>query len=293
VKASILFISAAVISITIQPAYTQQATAPSVSAATAPTNAAAATAAAAAVPGAATASPSAAAAAAVPAGATTATAGEVQQLQQLQQRFPQPPSQAQGAPLFLQQFETDPDDEGEIASFQPKGQTYTPSSPFFQNLGTNGRTCFTCHQPQNAWGLSKDSATARFAANPNEPLFRLIDGATCPSDDVSTPAGARQAYSLLTNKGLIRISLPMQASMQFQIRRVVQDAFGNCNTNPTTGLTGAQSGFLSFYRRPLPSANLGYLSNIMWDTREPTLGHQPWMPPSAMPKALNRQAAYS
>jgi hypothetical protein len=66
----------------------------------------------------------------------------------------------------------------------------------------------------------------------------------------------------------------MQASMQFQIRRVVQDAFGNCNTNPTTGLTGAQSGFLSFYRRPLPSANLGYLSNIMWDTREPTLAHQ-------------------
>jgi len=65
----------------------------------------------------------------------------------------------------------------------------------------------------------------------------------------------------------------MLASMQFQIA-AVQDAYGNCNSNPVTGLTGAQSGFLSFYRRPLPSANLGFLSAIMWDTREPMLTHQ-------------------
>jgi cytochrome c peroxidase len=202
-----------------------------------------------------------------------ATAGEVQQLQQLGQRFPQPPLQAQGTPPFLPQFETDPDDHGEIATYQPNGQTVTASSPFFRDLGTNGRTCFTCHQPENGWGLSVDAAAQRFAANPNDPLFRLVDGATCPSDDVSTPAAAQQAYSLLTGKGLIRISLPMQASMQFQIVNV-QDAFGNCNTNSSTGLTGPQRGFLSFYRRPLPSANLGYLSAIMWDGREPTLAHQ-------------------
>jgi hypothetical protein len=29
---------------------------------------------------------------------------------------------------------------------------------------------------------------------PNEPLFRLIDGANCPSDDVSTPKAKRKAY---------------------------------------------------------------------------------------------------
>src|SRR5579863_1319345 len=28
------------------------------------------------------------------------------------------------------------------------------SGPFFQSLGTNGRTCGTCHQPNNAFGLS-------------------------------------------------------------------------------------------------------------------------------------------
>jgi len=31
---------------------------------------------------------------------------------------------------------------------------------------------------------------------------------------------------------------------------------------------------VSFYRRPLPSANLNFLTTIMWDGREPNLFHQ-------------------
>ena len=212
--------------------------------------------------------------AAAPAGGAAATAAEIQQLQALGQRFPQPPAQAEASPQAIPQLETAPDDHGTIASFQPYGPTISNSNAFFRSLGnTNGRACFTCHQGEYGWGLSVNAAAQRFAANPNDPLFRLVDGATCPSDDVSTPAAAEQAYSLLTGKGLIRINLPMQASMQFQIQSV-QDAFGDCNTNPSTGLIGQKSGFVSVYRRPLPSANLGFLSGIMWDTREPTLTHQ-------------------
>jgi cytochrome c peroxidase len=89
---------------------------------------------------------------------------------------------------------------------------------------------------------------------------------------VSTPDAQDKAYSLLTSKGLIRIALPVPSSAQFQIVDV-QDAYGGCNMNPTTGLTGPQP-VASFYRRPLPSANLGFLSTIMWDGREPDLFHQ-------------------
>jgi cytochrome c peroxidase len=198
-----------------------------------------------------------------------ATAGEVTHLQKMGQLFPQPPAAAQATPPFLPQYQTDSDDEGSIGTYQPNGRTVIPSSPFFRNLGTNGRTCFTCHQPQNGWGLSADSAQQRFAADSTDPLFRLVDGATCPSDDVSSPGAMTASYSLLLNKGLIRIGLPMQAAMQFQIVDV-QDPYG-CNTNPATGL---KSGFLSFYRRPLPSTNLNFLSAIMWDGREPDLFHQ-------------------
>jgi len=73
-------------------------------------------------------------------------------------------------------------------------------------------------------------------------------------------------------RGLIRIGLPMQATMEFQILDV-NDPY-RCSTNPITGLTDSKSGIVSFYRRPLPSANLGFLSTIMWDGREPDPFHQ-------------------
>ncbi|MEO6748141.1 MAG: hypothetical protein ABI294_00965, partial [Casimicrobiaceae bacterium] len=52
-----------------------------------------------------------------------------------------------------------------------------------------------------------------------------------------------------------------------------------CNTHPLTGLThfgsnGPTTGIVSVYRRPLPSTNLGFLTTVMWDGREPTLTQQ-------------------
>src|SRR5262245_18416569 len=53
----------------------------------------------------------------------------------------------------------------------------------------------------------------------------------------------------------------------------VEDPYA-CNTKPATGLTGSTTGLASVYRRALPSANLGFLSTIMWDGREPDLFSQ-------------------
>jgi cytochrome c peroxidase len=53
----------------------------------------------------------------------------------------------------------------------------------------------------------------------------------------------------------------------------VDDPYG-CTTNPAIGLTSPTSGIVSMYRRPLPSTNLGFLTTIMWDGREPSLAHQ-------------------
>ena len=41
-----------------------------------------------------------------------------------------------------------------------------------------------------------------------------------------------------------------------------------------TGLTSPTTGIVSVYRRPLPSTNLGFLSTIMADGREPDLKSQ-------------------
>ena len=194
---------------------------------------------------------------------------------QAMRRFKDRDHGVQPTPNVIPKFEIDGDTIGAIATFQPAGQTFTSNNAFFQNLGTNDRTCFTCHQPANGWTVSAASVADRFAESGGaDPIFRVVDGATCPTADVSTPSAKRQAYKLLTDKGLIRIGLPMPdpSILQFAVTSV-NDPY-QCTTNPATGLTSETAGIVSIYRRPLPATNLGFLSTIMWDGREPTLTSQ-------------------
>src|SRR5215469_6461005 len=158
-------------------------------------------------------------------------ASAIAHAQKMRRLFPDVGGDTQKTPAIIPQFELKPDPTGAIATFQPNGLTITAKNAFFQDLGTNGRKCFTCHQPGDGWSLSAQHAQERFDADPNEPLFRLVDGATCPSDDVSTYRAKRKAYILLLAKGLIRIGLPIPPSgLEFQISDV-NDPYG-CNHEP-------------------------------------------------------------
>jgi cytochrome c peroxidase len=180
---------------------------------------------------------------------------------------------AQPTPPIIPKLAVDGDPSGHIATFQPGVATITANNAFFQNLGTNDRTCFTCHQGQTGWTVSAADVGVRFEESAGtDPIFRLVDGATCPTDDVSTLSAKRQAYKLLLEKGLIRIGLQLPPAAEFSVASVA-DPYG-CTTNPATGLTSPTTGFMSMYRRPLPSTNLGFLTTIMWDGREPSLAQQ-------------------
>jgi hypothetical protein len=50
-------------------------------------------------------------------------------------------------PPVVPQNESDDDPSGKNGSYQPDGGTPTASNAFFEQLGTNGRSCVTCHQP--------------------------------------------------------------------------------------------------------------------------------------------------
>ena len=192
---------------------------------------------------------------------------------QAMRKFPDPAKGNQAAPDILPQLGIYVDPSGEIATEQSHGVTSTKNNPFFQSLGTNGRACFTCHQPETGWTVSAASVQARFLASAGtDPIFRLVDGATCPSDDVSSLPAKLDAYQLLLARGVIRIGLLIPAGAEFTVT-VLSDPYG-CNTNPDTGLTSASSGTVSVYRRPLPATNLGFLTAIMWDGREPSLTSQ-------------------
>jgi len=155
---------------------------------------------------------------------------------------------------------------GVLETYNVNNKPIDLTGAFFQSLGTNGRSCFSCHRPAQGWTISPDELKLRFLlTNGLDPIFRPVDGSNCDSNiDTSTVQGRRQAYSLLLNRGLIRIALALPASAQFEVLSV-SNPYG-CSSTAT----------LSMYRRPLPTTNLRYLSAVMWDGREsaPQMGTQ-------------------
>ena len=157
---------------------------------------------------------------------------------------------------------TSPNGSGTLSTYSTTGPIDV-TTPFFQNLGTNGRTCNSCHVSSTAWTISPVEVQTRFnSTNGTDPIFRTVDGSNCPSADVSTLAARRTAYSLLLSKGLIRISLPVPPTADFQITDI-QDPYSCPQTTPTQP---------ALYRRPLPSTNIPYLTTVMWDGRESPKG---------------------
>jgi len=151
-------------------------------------------------------------------------------------------------------------------------QTSTPtgridkSNPFFQSLGSNGRSCSSCHQQQDGWTISAAEVQRRFAATRGtDPIFRLVDGANSPLADVSTLAARETAYSMLLNHGVLRIGMPMPAHAEFTLT-AVDDPYHYASARE-----------LSLFRRPLPATNLIWDTAVMWDGRETFAPFQPPM----------------
>src|SRR5262245_50218182 len=131
---------------------------------------------------------------------------------------------------------------------------------FFLDLGSNGRRCVTCHQPDNNMSVSASGIQARFVATDGmDPIFRPNDGSNSPLADVSTLDARRAAYSMLLSKGLIRVGLTIPADAEFDLL-AVDDPYGYAGRNANREL--------SLFRRPLPATNLSFLSTVMWDGRE-------------------------
>lgn len=131
------------------------------------------------------------------------------------------------------------------------------ANPFFKSLGSNGRSCSTCHPASDGWTVTPAHIQERFdSTQGTDPIFRLVDGANSPHADVSMLGTRRQAYSMLLSKGLIRVGMPVPENAEFTLE-AVDDPYGYA--------TAAE---LSLFRRVLPSTNLNFLSTVMWDGRE-------------------------
>lgn len=150
------------------------------------------------------------------------------------------------------------DPTGRVRTFSTSGEAEM-NNAFFQSLGTNGRSCASCHQASDAWTVTPEHIRVRFDASRGlDPIFRTNDGANCPSADVSTLKARRKSYSMLLTKGLIRVSIGVPAGAEFSVTGI--DDPNNCAETTPAGL--------ALFRRPLPATNLPFLSTVMWDGRE-------------------------
>ena len=164
---------------------------------------------------------------------------------------------ADNANRMVPPFQIFQDLDGAFATLNLSGPTDMSINPFFQDMGSNGRRCVTCHQPSDAWSVTPPHIQARFAATSGmDPIFRPVDGANCPMADVSTLEERRQAYSLLLSRGLIRVGIAVPTNADYQVVGVYSQ-YG-CNATD----------IISMYRRPLPTTNLPFLSAVMFDGRE-------------------------
>jgi hypothetical protein len=185
-------------------------------------------------------------------------------------------------PAVIPQNLLTPDHAGLLASHQVDGPFTTAGNGFFTELGTNGRTCFTCHQPQAGWAMNPSSARAIFyATRGRDPLFAPVDGTNCDVEPHNSLRARAIASSQLLTKGNIRIALGVPPGAEFQVR-VLRDPYG-CARETVDG-----ADVLSVYRRVLASTNLmlnptidllgdfavSAQGPIMWDEREPSLEQQ-------------------
>jgi cytochrome c peroxidase len=149
---------------------------------------------------------------------------------------------------------------GTVQVFSTASAGIDTANPFFQNLGTNGRTCNSCHKLENSLGISVAKIQSIFnATSGQDPIFRINDGSNAPTGfyaNTSTLSARQTSFSMLLNHGTIRVGEPMPTSADFRLVAVQDPYFF------------ASAAELSLFRRPLPSVNMAFAPHVMWDGRE-------------------------
>jgi cytochrome c peroxidase len=198
-------------------------------------------------------------------------------------------------PPTLPQAFTDVDPLGTIGSYQLGGPTHTASNAFFQPLGTNGRTCASCHVPAQGMGVSVDGLRERFDAfGAKDPVFAPVDGANCPSavtrsltsvapignltGEGSVDERDPRPYSLVLSRGVFRIFLPLPRNADFTVK-IIRDTAG-CNVNPkynhTVDEKGRSTQIISVYRRPKVATDLRFMTTTLANTNPVDYAFDPY-----------------
>ena len=101
------------------------------------------------------------------------------------------------------------------------------TNPFFENLGTNGRTCETCHDSRSAWTTSADLMSELFeTTSGTHPLFvSLHDSGNRPDAPTGTLDEKRAAFQTLLEFGVHRFTRNNHVGIDYDVI-AVDDPWG-------------------------------------------------------------------
>lgn len=149
---------------------------------------------------------------------------------------------------------------GQAATFSTQGALDLDNA-FHIAQGTNGRSCATCHLPEEGWSITPAQIERWFDHTAGEhPIFLPLD-ANHPNAAVGTLDERRAAYSML-RKGLFRRGGAPPATREFDIV-AAEDPYGWGSTSPQR---------FSVFRRPLATANFHLTKNVGWDDADTRSG---------------------
>jgi cytochrome c peroxidase len=76
---------------------------------------------------------------------------------------------------------------------------------YFQAQGSNGRSCASCHTPEEAWSINPGTLQRLFdETGGTHPVFNPLDANNPLTGNFSTVEGRRAAYSMLLSRGVFR-----------------------------------------------------------------------------------------
>ena len=143
-------------------------------------------------------------------------------------------------------------DYGVAETFHTSG-SIDLTNPFFQALGSNPRSCATCHSPDQGWTMTAEANKDLFRATDGlAPLFNLVDEGITPTSDISTKRARKATFGPQTiDLALTRFTRawPPAAGADFTLTAVADPSGFSTLTS-----------FLN-YRRPTATANESKVSS--------------------------------
>jgi hypothetical protein len=129
------------------------------------------------------------------------------------------------------------------------------STEFSQAQGTNGRSCQTCHIPQQAWSINPNAIQLLFFLTGGaHPIFNPLDANNPETADLTTVGGRWAAYSMMLGRGVFRRGGAPRAEREWDVI-AVDDPHGFANL-----------GRIVQWRRVMPTINFELGSaTVNWD----------------------------